>query len=264
MQSIKQLTLALIAGLGFAANTFAAPITFTLTAPDSRQGVLTSEYAQQYNYTIGGVNLNVTGWSYGSVTTCTSYSGVNCTSTSTTDAGSTTAHQDFVGNFGTSYGVGVEIANTPNHAIDSQSGDFDMLLFTFSEAVSLNSVDLGWILDGNLNRSDVSILAGTSNTFSSPLNKTWQSLVGNGWQSAGNYNNLGSNSASVNSGNISSKYWLIGAYNSAVGTPIANNDSDYEAFKLQAISVSKVPESSALALFCIGFLGLIAVRRRNS
>lgn len=249
----------------FAASVFAAPITFDLKTPDSRNGILNSTYAQQYNYnalTHSGVALNVTGWSYNSVTKCNAYSGNNCTNSSTQNHTANTAHQDFVGKWD---GLGVEIASTANHAVDNISNDFDMLLLSFSEAVTLNSIYVGWIdNNGDIKRSDVSILAGTSTTFASPLNKSWQSLIGNGWQSAGNYNDVGLGNESVNSAKITSKYWLVGAYNPLLGTPLTA-DGKSDAFKLQKVSVSKVvkvPEPSALFLLGLGLLGLVAVRRR--
>jgi hypothetical protein len=250
----------------FAASVFAAPITFDLKTPDSRYGILNNTYAQQYNYnalTHNGVALNVTGWSYNSVTKCNSYAGNNCTNSSTQNYAANTAHQDFVGKWD---GLGVEIDGSPEHAIDNTGNDFDMLLLSFSEAVALNSIYLGWINGGN-SRSDVSILAGNTSSFASPLNKSWQSLIGNGWQSAGNYNNVGLGNETVNTGNVSSKYWLIGAYNSLLGTPINRNDRDSDAFKLQKVAVSKVikvPEPSALFLFGLGLLGLVMVRHRSN
>jgi hypothetical protein len=249
----------------FAVSVLAAPVQFDLKTPDSRFGIKDATYAQEYNYsglTHNGIALSVSGWSYNSVTKCNSYSGNNCTNTSTQNYAPNTAHQDFVGKWN---GLGVEIAGTPEHAVDNTNSDFDMLLLSFSEAVTLNSIYIGWINSTN-SRSDVSILAGNTSSFASPLNKSWQSLIGNGWQSAGNYNNVGLGNEAVNTGNISSKYWLIGAYNSLLGTPLANNDRDSDAFKLEKVAVSrviKVPEPSALFLFGLGLLGLAVVRRRS-
>lgn len=276
MSYLKHIAAILVTG--FAASAFAAPIAFNLTSPTSRVGTFTDTggnlYATQYNYsaaTHNGVALEVTGWSYGNVTTgCkTKRSDGKCTAVNTTTYASGTAHQDVVGQW--SGGLGVEYDTSPEHAINNAGNDFDMLLLTFSEAVSLNSINLGWI-DGNnnaerLKRSDISILAGTSETFASPLNQSWQSLVGNGWQLEGNYNGVGLGNETVNDvGIIASKYWLVGAYNSTLGSAISGNDTYNDSFKLSSVSVEKaivkVPEPSALFLFGLGLLGLVAVRRR--
>lgn len=267
----KYLNIVALTSLGFTGNAVAAPIVFNLTTPDTRLGVLTSEYAQQYDYhstTHNGVGLSVTGWSYGKVTQCDSYqtiAGVNhCTASSTSINYGSKAHQDFVGQFGVQ-GLGVEVAKSPNHAMNNRNGDFDMLLFSFTEAVTLDSIDLGWIRNSGTTRSDVSILAGTSAALLSPLNSSWQSLLGNGWQLAGQYDNVGLNEYVVNASDIASKYWLIGAYNPLLGNAIPNNDIDTEAFKLAAVTVStsQVPEPSLLGLFGLGLLGFAVMRRRK-
>jgi hypothetical protein len=276
MPSIKHITLAIIASLGFAVNAFAAPIVITVTSPTSRTGILDSTYAMGYNYTTPSLSMNLTGWTYGATetvtpTTCKTWTpnkpktSANCKvwNTNTTKSPDKKAVQAYVGNFGASYGLGDEKANTPNHAIDNEGGYYDMLLLSFSDLVSLNSIDLGWI-QGD---SDVSILAfnGASPSQISPLGKSWESLLGNGWKSAGNYYNVGSSPKNVNPLNITSKYWLVGAYNVNLDTN-KTNDTTNDYFKLQGISVTKsikVPEPSSLVLLSLGLLSLALIRRRN-
>lgn len=265
MSFVKHIIAALLAS-SFATSALAAPIIFDLTTPTSRTGILNSTYAMGYSYAgADGVSLSLTGWSYG--TTSNVVNGRRTLS----NTNSTTAHQDIVGNFingSTRYGLGVEYADSPEHAINNAGNDFDMLLLSFSEAVSLNSINLGWIENSEVRRSDVSVLAGTSTTFASPNGKTWQSLVGvgQGWKLAGQYNNAGSGNELVNANNISSKYWLVGAYNGLLGSSLGN-DGYSDAFKLKGVSVTKtivkVPEPSALFLFGLGLLGLVVVRRRQ-
>lgn len=279
MSFIKRVALVSFASLAFATEVFAAPISITLTSPTSRTGVNSdSAYAATYNYVKPGLNMSLTGWTYGVTettvnTTCKTWTPKTKTSpkvckvwnTKTTKSPDNKAVQTLVGNFGTSNGIGDEKASTPNHAIDNEGGYYDMLLLSFSDLVTLNTIDLGWI-SGD---SDVSILAfnGTSPSQVSPLGKSWESLVGNGWQSAGNYYNVGSSPKAVNPLNIASQYWLIGAYNPLLDASVKDTTTDY--FKLQGITVTKVtktvklPEPSALLLSIMGILGLIAVRRRS-
>lgn len=237
-----------IAGLmiaSFSSLTQAALISFNLTDPDSRTGIYNSTYAKQYNYLESGVNLAVTGWSYN---------------------GSKVVVQDWVGKWD---GLGVEKVDSPNHAVDNESGDFDMLLLSFDQAVTLKSIDLGWI-SGD---SDMSFMAFNGTTFnsSSLLGKKWEALIGNGWQSAGNYYNVDyGNTGAVNLTNITSQYWLVGAYNSALGGftgPNKNTTGKTDYFKVKGVIVDKpvvkVPEPSTLVMMFLGLLGLGLARRHS-
>jgi hypothetical protein len=274
MSIFKQAALATIASLSLSVSAIAAPVSITLTSPTSKTGVFDSTYAMGYNYVKPELSLALTGWTYGITetttnTTCKKWTAgkpktdANCKTwnTVTTKSPDKKAVQTYVGNFGASNGLGDEKASTPNHAIDNESGYFDMLMLSFDSLVTLNSIDLGWI-SGD---SDVSILAfnGTPSQIS-PLGKSWESLLGDGWQSAGNYYNVGSSPKTVNPLNISSQYWLIGAYNPLLDTQVKDTNTDY--FKLQGITATKsikVPEPSALFLFGLGLLGLAVVRRRS-
>jgi hypothetical protein len=158
-------------------------------------------------------------------------------------------------------GLGVEQANSPNHAIDNQGGDYDMLLLSFDKMVSLLSADIGWLQTD----ADVSILAFTGTNFSGSIaGQTWTSLLSS-WTVIGNYDRNSAGSFAVNAAGLSSNYWLIGAYNQAFGGNLSPNN---DFFKLRGISVKetikvvKVPESSSLLLLLLGLSGVIALRRR--
>lgn len=274
MFSIKHFALVVIAGLAFSIEAFAAPINIILTSPTSKTAPDSDPaYAGSLNYVAPGLTLSVSGWTYGAVTTsntvCDKWSKdkkgnqvCKKSHVETTSSPDNKAKTSLVGNFGTNYGIGVEKTSSPNHAVDNEGGYYDMLMLSFDSLVTLNSIDLGWI-SGD---SDVSILAfNGAPSQVSPLGQSWESLLSDGWQSAGNYYNVGSNAKAVNPLNITSQYWLIGAYNINLDAN-KNNDKTNDYFKLQSIKVTKsvkVPEPSALLLFSLGLLGLAVVRRRS-
>ena len=52
-------------------------------------------------------------------------------------------------------GVGVENQNSPQHAVDNSSGDYDALLFSFNKVVDVSKLGIGWYQTD----ADVSVLA---------------------------------------------------------------------------------------------------------
>lgn len=274
MRFINSLVAGFAVALGLSSTAFAAPINIDLTTPDSRLITSGATYAKQYNYAEGDLGLAVTGWSYGTKTvttpkTCIKYSGKKCKTWSaevTTTSVVESIEQEYVGKW---EGLGVEKTDSPNHAVDNEGGDFDMLLLSFDDVVELLNIDLGWI-SGD---SDMSLLAfkGASFNSTSLVGKKWQDLIGDGWESAGNYYNVdyNSNKGTVNPNGITSQYWLVGAYNDKLGGMTGTNKNlstgtDY--FKVKGVTVERppvnVPESGSLILLALGLLGLCAARRR--
>ncbi len=140
-------------------------------------------------------------------------------------------------------------------------------MFSFNKVVDVSKLGIGWVNTNAGSDADVSLLAYTGATpFSGNLNNlgsNWANLLNNGWSVVGNYARNGTGQFNVNSGDVVSKYWLVGAYNNVFGTGSGLGiGNDY--FKLNSITIeaAKVPEPGTVLLFAMGLLGLAASRRR--
>jgi hypothetical protein len=153
------------------------------------------------------------------------------------------------------------------HAMDNNQR-YDTVLLSFSEAVKLESLKLGWLA----NDSDMTVLAYTGAAEGAPLaGMQYQGLLASGWELIGHYANLTANvDKLINPDSVVSSFWLIGAFNPLVGgtTPHgAGAGNDY--VKLAAVGAStvppppgNVPEPGSLVLAALGVSGLLRMRRR--
>lgn len=173
----------------------------------------------------------------------------------------------------------------PNHAMDN-AGQYDSILLSFDSKVVLSGVSIGWP-DSTTYDTDITVLAytGSATTAQTPDNLTYAQLVTNGWTLVGHYSNADIAPQSsdpalpINSQGVSSKYWIVAAYNTLVGgstssvtgcpatsggTSCTKND-DY--MKILGVTAStpggKVPEPSSamLLLAVIGAGGWVARRK---
>lgn len=113
---------------------------------------------------------------------------------------------------------------SPNHSLDNNDQDYEMILLSFSQAVNISSIDTGWnySISQNYrwrrNGGEASVLAytGQSPLASLPFSRTetWKDITQRGWDeldSAASTNNNGD--IPVSSDGVFSKHWLIGAAN---------------------------------------------------
>ena len=164
---------------------------------------------------------------------------------------------------------------SPEHSIDNEQR-YDMALLTFSELVKLTDLTLGW----TTNDSDVTVMAYKGSGKPTLIGKTYSELVGLGWDSIGNYSDVGTTTKSINDKGVFSSYWLIGAYNPLAnpggGKVTENGKSTYDYIKLASVSgcsakelgctppSNDAPEPGSMALFGLGLLGLVYQRKRTA
>lgn len=204
-------------------------VSFDLTDPTSSEG-RNGSYADSYTYSVDGVEMTVTGWSSGG----DYYNwGFN----------SNTLYRSDVGLF--SGGLGAESRGL-SHTVDNAAGDYDFLMFSFDQDVTLSGIELGYISNGRyIHDSDISYASMSGGEF--------------GWTGSIFDATLGENVA--NPASISSDTWLIGAFHPFFSEA---QDWSWDGFKISGLSVNvnAVPLPAAFWFFASG-MGLVAYLRRR-
>ena len=199
-------------------------------------------------------------------------------STSSSSYGTGDLRQTVLTAWGSS-GLGAGGESSPEHAVDN-AHRIDSILLAFDTAVTLKQVAMGWVD----NDYDFTLAAytGSGNPTSGLTSLEYSELAGNGWGLIETHINGESYTTSsgtaaaifdVNSGEVSSSYWLISAFNSKLDPNNSQYNGALDYFKLCAVSADKsstpqppasIPEPSVVSLFLMGLLLAGYLRARNN
>ncbi|ARD42952.1 exosortase-dependent surface protein XDP1 [Colwellia sp. PAMC 21821] len=264
-----------------------ASVTTTYGHFGANNGVTdTGNNFNQFDVTLGGVDINVSAWSDTG----------NMPGEDTSVAGDNKIERAVDMD---QYGNGWSIQNADeqktdgsklnycgySHSADNYGSsceyqDYDFFLLDFSEAVTLNAAGFSWI-SASTSNTEVSVAALNSGDLAG---KTWAQVGSSSQTIASGYaqmqydNNYGYYTMFGDSDknklgsieNASSRYWLVGALNAAVfggDTTWEGNDgiklSGIKFTTSQQAPATSVPEPSSIALFGLAIAGLFASSRKK-
>ncbi|QID16716.1 PEP-CTERM sorting domain-containing protein [Nitrogeniibacter mangrovi] len=182
-------------------------------------------------------------------------------------SGSSTLNDAYSMTYYSGSGYGVKATSTdgtsPQHAVDN-SGDYEWLMLSFDQAVSLDKITLGWI-SGD---ADITVMAaGAPSNDLSGWNFIENLYYGNGG-SQFSTDSYGRTVASLTN-EVCASYWLIGAINPAYASSMYVGNDFFKVYSVQACTNCGQPgtgvaEPGSLALAGIGLLGVFGLRRRRS
>lgn len=211
-----------------------------------------------FDYSVDGVDVHVTAWS-------------DTANVSGDGAGDNTIRDANLVRYGSGWGMinDDEGGGQPEHSMDNMgySVDYDMILVSFSEAVTLTGANFSWLY--NSLQSEISVAA-ISGALANGLNgSTWQNVVsdaGNMWSDSSHVSNY---YAGISAGQTASQYWLVGAYNSIFNTNFNGGTANNDGVKLSSLDFTIAPPPSTevaepqTALVMALGLGVLMLRRRK-
>ncbi len=163
-------------------------------------------------------------------------------------------------------------ANSNQHAIDN-AGGYESLMFSFTSAVTLKDVSIGFPSTGSSIDSDATVLVynGVGDPTAGLSTRTYAQLLQNGWQVAGNLldiaspTNNGKEALPISSSGLSSKYWMVGAYMAVGSNSMANLNDGHDYVKVSGLTaIRAVPEPDSMALLGIASITLLVRRRKGA
>nr|MBL8411711.1 PEP-CTERM sorting domain-containing protein [Dechloromonas sp.] len=294
-----------------------AAVDWAITTTSGNNTTPAPAYGNTRTYSTSAVSVDVKAFA------ATSGSNTGTTNTSSADSSrnSRVLESAYLANYGTPNGLGVVNRDGSNtaavavnsatgadgneyvnggseHAMDN-NGRSEVMLLTFSEAVALKSLTVGWpAMSANPPDTDLFVLAwiGTGNPTAALTTKTFADIAvdsfdgGNGWSLVANLSNVVTSSSNVANFNgtttpVSSSYWLVGTGGFANATAttaggVNSGDSgkalgatgaNYDYVKLAGIGGSiaqppgnNVPEPGSLGLAGLALFGITALRRKKS
>ena len=140
--------------------------------------------------------------------------------------------------------------------------DFDFVLFSFSEAVTLTDIDFGWASTSSSQEVSVASLGESNVNLLTSQQSTWSSIIAGALSSSFSLTRIGSGAQHTTSLDIAqaSRYWLVGAYNTVFGS-VSGGSSYNDQYKISGIEFTRnlVPDDNSTPVSAPGTLAIMCL-----